>query len=622
MNNKDLQPSQIDPFTYIESTIKTNITQFSTQITSEIVSLYNETKLLKDKHTDISSQLMEHKIRLDKIDHLSSLLSQTNEQLAIINIRISNLNKDLSKAQMKYDKIFLDNLTVPGYIGEYSQYKTLREYIEDNINQVNKLIKDKDKNENELKAYRDKIEQLTNQCTQSMTNFTKTYMSYNNTIKTECSAYVDTKYEHVMDMIHNLKIANGSEGLKIRQKADELKKEIGDLKELREMIEGSVINEMKECNNKIIFIEKQIEECKGEIGEIKRKGVNSKYGGNNGNSPMRRVIFSSISPRGEKDKKREMSPIVRGGRSSYQRSVEFEKPVLNISKGNGMGNSMNVKCNSVLTNSKDELSDSFGIMKSKGITIIKEEDKVLNISNINSLPDIKDTSIKDKQLICKQQLSNNTQHQTRQTSPQCITTNNNMHHDTTMSPPFQTTSKLLNKQRSIIFQRERQPNSTQQTTPSIATTIDKATSTIYPHSSLPFNHSSTNSYKNIRSITTSKQKVIEHISTKHKIINLQFTGKDASNIVNPSFYDYSNNNTLNSTRPFSTNTHRKRQSFKEFIESNINVNTHKHQLHKQRSQGIKTQIDCVPSNKIKSHKQKNKFINAIHTHSNIQKGNH
>jgi hypothetical protein len=620
MNNKDLQPSQTDPFTYIESTIKTNITQFSTQITSEIVSLYNETKLLKDKHTDITSQLIEHKIRLDKVDHLSSLLAQTNEQLAIINIRISNLNKDLSKAQMKYDKIFLDNLTVPGYIGEYSQYKTLREYIEDNINQVNKLIKDKDKNEHELKAYRDKIEQLTNQCTQSMTNFTKTYMSYNNTIKNECNAYVDTKYEHVMDMIHNLKIANGSEGLKIRQKADELKKEIGDLKGLREMIEGSVINEMKECNNKIVLIEKQIEECKGEIGEIKRKGVNGKYGGNNSNSPMRRVIFSSsISTRGEKDKKREMSPIVRGGRS-YQRSVEFEKPMLNISKGN----CMNVKCNSVLTNSKDELSDSFGIMKSKGITIIKEENKVLNISNINSLPDIKDTSFKDKQLsltTCKQQLISNTQHQTRQTSPQCITTTN-IQHDTTMSPLFQTTSKLLNKQRSIIFQRERQPNSTQQTTPSIATTIDKATFITYPHSSLPFSHSSTNSYKNIRSITTSKQKVIEHISTKHKIINLQFTGKDASNIVNPSFYDYSNNNTLNTTRPFSTNTHRKQQSFKEFIESNININTHKHQLHKQKSQGIKTQIDCVSSNKIKSHKQKNKYINTIHTHSNIQKGNH
>ena len=61
---------------------------------------------------------------------------------------------------------------------------------------------------------------------------------------------------------------------------------------------------------------------------------------------------------------------------------------------------------------------------------------------------------------------------------------------------------------------------------------------------------------------------------------------------------------------------------KEFIESNINVNTHKHQLHKQKSQGIKTQIDCVSSNKIKSHKQKNKYINTIHTHSNIQKGNH
>jgi hypothetical protein len=33
-------------------------------------------------------------------------------------------------------------------------------------------------------------------------------------------------------------------------------------------------------------------------------------------------------------------------------------------------------------------------------------------------------------------------------------------------------------------------------------------------------------------------------------------------------------------------------------------------------------LQIYSSNKIKSHKQKNKYINTIHTHSNIQKGNH
>ena len=64
---------------------------------------------------------------------------------------------DLNKAKIKYDKIFIDNLTVPGYIGEYSQFKTLRNYIEHNISTVTMLISNKEKNEIDLKSYKDKI---------------------------------------------------------------------------------------------------------------------------------------------------------------------------------------------------------------------------------------------------------------------------------------------------------------------------------------------------------------------------------------------------------------------------------------------------------------------------------
>ena len=36
--------------------------------------------------------------------------------------------KDLSNAKFKYDKIFIENLTVPGYIGQASQYKNVGEF--------------------------------------------------------------------------------------------------------------------------------------------------------------------------------------------------------------------------------------------------------------------------------------------------------------------------------------------------------------------------------------------------------------------------------------------------------------------------------------------------------------
>ena len=74
---------------------------------------------------------------------------------------------ELSSAKLKYDKIFIDNLTVPGYIGEYSQYKTLREYLSVNISQVSSLVTYKDKMDLDLKQYKDKLESLIFQFTQS-----------------------------------------------------------------------------------------------------------------------------------------------------------------------------------------------------------------------------------------------------------------------------------------------------------------------------------------------------------------------------------------------------------------------------------------------------------------------
>ena len=628
MQTNPPHPTPPDPFAYIESTIKTAITQFSTQITTDLSSLYTEIKKINEKHSSLSSQLIEHKIRLEKVDTLSSSLSQATEQLSTINIRISNINKSLSSMQIKYDKIFLDNLTVPGYIGEFSQYKTMRDYIEDNITQMTKLQKDKGKSESELKAYRDKIEQLTNQCTQAMTNFTKTYMSFNNTIKSECNSYVDNKYEHLVDMINNLKIANGSEGLKIRQKADELKKEISDLKELREMIKMNVINEVNKCVKKVDMVGIDVEECKGDIRELKGKIGGMKNGNN---SPGRRITVNSMSPRGDKDnKKRENSPIVRG-RGYYQRSVEYEKPIgSNNNKGLvGGGNGGNNTKNNNNTISKDDFSDSFGVMKSKGISIIKEEDKILNISNIKSIiNETKDDNC-DKDIINLQSnttiINSNNNNQPQQQLPsnkattQLVALTEHHKSQSLQSNPiqhqkYQITTSHKDKDKTII------------TIPSLPITMhDKCTST----SSHYFSPLNTLNVKETQPYT--KQKITEYTSSKHKIINLQFTGTEANSTVNPSFYDYSNNNTLNTTRPFSSRTHRKRQSFKEFIESNINMNmNNKHHIYKQNHlNGMKTQIDCLYNNnsksnhtKVKSNKGRNKNVTTITTYASVPRGNH
>ena len=55
---------------------------------------------------------------------------KTNDQMISYDFKITQLQKDFSNSSYKYDKIYLDNLIIPGTIGDYCRYKNMKEYIE------------------------------------------------------------------------------------------------------------------------------------------------------------------------------------------------------------------------------------------------------------------------------------------------------------------------------------------------------------------------------------------------------------------------------------------------------------------------------------------------------------
>jgi len=56
-------------------------------------------------------------------------------------LRLVNLQKDLSQLNEKYDKIFEENLIIPGTIGDFCKFKNMREYIEVRIYLLKIIVK-------------------------------------------------------------------------------------------------------------------------------------------------------------------------------------------------------------------------------------------------------------------------------------------------------------------------------------------------------------------------------------------------------------------------------------------------------------------------------------------------
>ena len=89
-----------------------------------------------------------------------AFVNKANDKLISHEIRINCLREDLSKNVQKYDKIYLDNLEVPGYIGRCSKYPNCKIFFTELIKEIDKLNTYREKNTLDLCTYKDRLENI------------------------------------------------------------------------------------------------------------------------------------------------------------------------------------------------------------------------------------------------------------------------------------------------------------------------------------------------------------------------------------------------------------------------------------------------------------------------------
>ncbi len=81
---------------------------------------------------DVQTANVAERVKLEKIDQLEKFKENADESLYTLGNSIKNLQQDHNKACSRYDTIVIENLEVPGIIGDYCKFKNLRSYIEVN----------------------------------------------------------------------------------------------------------------------------------------------------------------------------------------------------------------------------------------------------------------------------------------------------------------------------------------------------------------------------------------------------------------------------------------------------------------------------------------------------------
>ena len=251
--------------------LEEKIEKYKTQITITENEYEKNTKRINSQYTEILNSQAQLNTRLDKLKSYDSFVLKTNDQITSHELRINAIKTDLTKSIHKYDKIYLDNLILPGYIGEFSKYKNCQIFFDDVILQLSKLNSYKEKNILDLKSYKEKLEGCIKTFNLLVDNNSKANMKYSNEIgqKTEknCKEMIEMINERLMEM----RLENSKYAIELKNKSLDLSKEWEKIQKIKEEISlkfEKEVNIFKTVSNNTI---NSFSDFKKEFGTIKHK---------------------------------------------------------------------------------------------------------------------------------------------------------------------------------------------------------------------------------------------------------------------------------------------------------------------------------------------------------------
>ena len=145
------------------------------QITNNNSKNENILKTIENKISNVSDKyqdsLAQQAIEIEKLKDFQTFKEKINSTLKTQDTRINEAKNQLNTMKIEYDKIFSSNLTVPGYIGPRCQYKSIGDYLNSNIEPINKMKNTYNNINKEVSDLKVKINNNLKHCTNLVVEF-------------------------------------------------------------------------------------------------------------------------------------------------------------------------------------------------------------------------------------------------------------------------------------------------------------------------------------------------------------------------------------------------------------------------------------------------------------------
>ena len=312
---------------------------------------------------EIIESVVSEKINCEKIQNLEKFKNKADGILITHEIRINKSNKDIDDMKAKYDKIIVDNLSVPGYVGPACQYKNIGEYIVYNISEFSKIKYEKDNLKKETKEIKSKVEGMFKKIITLVDNSVEKFKEYTDKQIEQFRKHFNMKYEEFDQKSILIRKEIAQTKLDIEKQVNTLKSENEQILNITDNLKKQEEN-IEKINNKITKINERIKN----IEKILKIDNTKKYV-SDGKSKNRKRTIKEKEPESIKE-------------FDFQTHLEKNKRKRNslLIENRGKNSLLNTapKKASPHKNKKDERRSSIKDKDLKSLTIFENENGIEN----------------------------------------------------------------------------------------------------------------------------------------------------------------------------------------------------------------------------------------------------
>ena len=159
-----------------------------------------------------------------KINEELNIMKKKLEDLSINSrIKTNSLEKEFNNMTIKYDKIFINNLVVPGLIGSSCPFPTLASFIDNANKKINELTIEKKKQGMDLKSYKEKLDSLINMFNNRVNSSEEKFKQYCNLCFQNFDKNSNDRFNLLEERIGTLRMENAKYSSELIERSNELK---------------------------------------------------------------------------------------------------------------------------------------------------------------------------------------------------------------------------------------------------------------------------------------------------------------------------------------------------------------------------------------------------------------